>query len=145
MRIAQIELTRGRMTAIPDAVNWRNLSRHGGHKVGEYYGSDDTIEDYGGEWPIVELTYRTRVRPGEVIKLMGRAAYAKVFRAAYPPGQAQADDEALVFLEQARFPTSADGMIDVTSLEMAEALAYFEASNYVHAENAARVMQGVPE
>jgi len=94
--------------------------------------------------------YRTRIRPGEVIALLkdpsspNKGSYAKIFRAAYPHGAAPADDIALEFLEQAKFPYSEDGMIDVADIE--SALDYFLATpqNYIDQSDHDRVTQGWP-
>lgn len=59
MKLKKIELTAGRHTPIPDIGNWRNVSMHTldgvDYKVGEYSGTDTTIEDYTGVWPIVDI------------------------------------------------------------------------------------------
>ena len=56
MRIAQIELTAGRHTPIPDLENWRSVRVYNisgtDYKIGEYSGTDLSIEDYTGPWPI---------------------------------------------------------------------------------------------
>ncbi len=41
-----------------------------GINVGEYYGQDDTIADYTGEWPPVDREYRTLVTGQELMNLL---------------------------------------------------------------------------
>ena len=112
------------------------------------------IANYFGEWPssIPELeayspsaTYRTRVRPGEMIALIGKPGYPLIHRAAYPPGAAPGDDDALMFMEQARFPTSGDGFIELTDQLVTDALDYFITKNYIDEADKTRVLQGVSE
>lgn len=94
--------------------------------------------------------YRTRLKPGEVIALLKdpgsptKGSYAKIYRAAYPHGSAPADDLALEFLEQAKFPYSEDGMIDVA--EIIPGLTYFMSApqNYIDQDDFDRVVQGWP-
>jgi thiamine monophosphate kinase len=108
---------------------------------------DVVIADYYGELPldayITPAEYRTRVRPGEVIVLMGNQGYAKIYRAAYPQGNKPEDDDALCFIERARFPTSTDGLIDVADATMTSALDYFITANYITQADKIRIQLGV--
>lgn len=108
----------------------------------------ETIADYTGAWPVVTQQYRTRMRSGEVLALLKdpanptKGSYAKIHRAAYPKGSETGDNIALEFLEQAKNPYSADGMIDAVDLE--PGLDYFISVSYIDADDKARVMKGWP-
>jgi len=124
-------------------VNPRSM---GNKIVGKYVGADDTLPDYAGDsYPMP--TYRTTVRPGEMIALLGDQTYAALFRAAYPSGNAPSDDVALVFIERARYPSAEDGLIDLASDVVNDALDYFVGvpSLTFSAEDKARVLQGIEE
>lgn len=119
-------------------------------------GSDPVLlkAEYSGSLsldPFVPVkVYRKRITPGEAIALLkdpsspNKGSYAKIYRAAYPQGNKAENDVALEFLEQAKFPYSEDGMIDVNDIE--PALDYFLASpqNYIDQSDKDRVMQGWP-
>lgn len=113
-----------------------------GNCIGEYFGSLDeaALPSYGGDWPLPG--YRTKVNQGELIDILGTQPYAKIYRAAYPQGNKSEDDIALFFLERAKYPTSEDGLIDVTDSIVTDALDYFIAQGYMDAEDKARVIQG---
>ncbi len=97
--------------------------------------------EYSGVAPV---NYRTRITNGELIFLMEKLAFSKVFRAAYPQGNKPEDDEALYFFERGKYPIDSDGLIDVTSSTMTAALDYFIVSNYMTAADKTRIQQGMP-
>ena len=103
---------------------FNNAKSLGDKIVGEYTGADDTLTDYTGS-RYAGRQYRTRIHTGEIITLLGDLTYAAVFRAAYPPGAASADDIALVFLERMKFPIDGDGKVDTTDQVVIDALDYF--------------------
>ena len=114
--------------------------------VGKYTGADASLASYEGDrYPMP--TYRTKVRPGEMITLLGNQTYAALFRAAYPKGSASDDDVALVFIERARYPSTEDGLIDLASDVVVDALDYFVSKPVFtfSAEDKARVLLGVEE
>jgi len=124
-----------------------------GMVVGDYSGALP-LDDYVGEWPIKDTIYRTLVRPGELIGLLNddngapTRNYASIYREAYPQGNKPEDDVALEFLERAKFPTSADGLIDVTTPLVLAAMEYFRDDvKYagIDQDVVDRVIQGVPE
>ena len=118
--------------------------RVGSDIIGEYFGAatEGALPTYSGEWPIKNKSYRTQVRPGEIIDLMG-AGYAKVYRAAYPQGNKPEDDIALVFVERARNPISADSLIDVNSALVTAALDHFIDQGYITTPDKTRIQQGI--
>lgn len=127
---------------------FRNTRKIGSDIIGEYYGNASEVElpTYVGEWPPAPpATYRTRVRPGELIELIGNVGYSKIYRAAYPQGNKPEDDTALVFFEKARNPTSPDRLIDVNDPRVVAALDYFIVQTYITEADKTRVLQGVQE
>jgi hypothetical protein len=117
-----------------------------GKIVGEYLGNADaaTLPNYPGAWPVPVVRYRTELNPGEVLVLLGAEAYAAVFAAAYPNDGTPADPQALFFLESAKNPYSATGLIDVNVPPVTDAMAYFVAAGYITQADADRVTQGRP-
>lgn len=121
-----------------------------GTRIFEYFGTSDELvwATYTPPPPVQE--YRTRVLPGELIGLLDDDRgtpvknYAKIFRAAYPQGNKPEDDTALTFLERAKFPTSLDGMIDVTDPVVDQALSDFVAAGYITNTDKTRVQLGIP-
>lgn len=89
-------------------------------------------------------TRRYSLNPGEVLALLGATAYAAVYAAAYPRGETPADPQALFFLESAKHPYSANGLLDVNVPPVTDAMAYFVAVGYITQDDADRVTQGKP-
>ncbi len=137
MTIAQVELTNGRHTVLPDAGNWRNVSVVSiddiRHKVGEYRGTEPVTE-YTGEWPLPrDGARRTRLRPGEVIRLLPDVGYAKM-----------SNDNALMrFLDRIKFPDSSDGLVDVKAPFIAAGLDQAIAANHLVDADKLKVLRGV--
>lgn len=129
-----------------DFINERAIP--GGFEF-DYFGTSDVAT-----WPdstyVTPQKYRTRVLPGELIGLLDDDRgtpvknYAKIFRAAYPQGNKPEDDTALTFLERAKFPTSLDGMIEVTDPVVDQALNDFVTSGYITNTDKTRVQLGIP-
>lgn len=89
-------------------------------------------------------TYKTALKPGEIVQLLGPVAFAAINAAAYPTAGGPVDAQALFFIESAKFPYSDNGLIDVNKPPVTDAMAYFVAVGYITQTDADRVMQGKP-
>lgn len=103
----------------------------------------DLIADYSGVLPLTEYIapqeYRTDVTQRELMVLMQKQAFAKVYRAAHPQGNKVEDNDALFFFEIAAREQS----IDLTDPLTIAAFAGFVASNYLTQPEADMVLMGV--
>lgn len=120
-------------------------------------GNDTVKAKYHGNKSIAELKlagieidevppedeYKILVSFGELKDLFGATAFAKVFRAAYPPGTKAPDDMALFFFERAKDPTHPSGKIDLSDPILDQGLQYFISKGYITTDDAARIKQGV--
>lgn len=87
---------------------------------------------------------RYTLNPGEVLMLLGETAYAAVYNAAYPRDGAPVDPQALFFLESAKHPYSADGLLLVNRPPVTDAMNYFVSVGYITQADADRVTEGKP-
>lgn len=146
MRIAQVELTEGRFTVIPDMANWRSMSPYTVNgvdfKIGEYYGTDNTIDSYTGVWPIVEVVFKTTLTVDEFVNLFtpGELRKIRMLR-----DTESTDGDAINkswYLYELRME------VDLESAEVETMLDILVASSAVPMFNAARkatILAGVPQ
>lgn len=147
MRVVQFENT-GSVVAYPaeGITAFGHTVRVGDIIVGEYNGAagPETLQPYVGAWPPTAAGYKTELNPGEVLILLGAVAYAAVYAAAYPKDATPVDPQALFFLESAKHPYSANGLITVNEPPVTTALQYFVAMGYITQDDADRVIRGKP-
>lgn len=96
-------------------------------------------------WEDAVLTpiYRTRVTQGELIVLLEMECLCKIDEAAYPTGDAIRDGQAFYFFERAKFPTSQDGLFELTDEIMTQAFTYFVSKGYMTDADKERVTKGI--
>ena len=119
---------------------------HEGKIVGEYYGAatEEELPTWSGNWPLTKTEYKVALKSGEMMRLLGASAFAKINAAAYPTNGDPVDEDALFFMESAKYPYSDDGLIVVNISPVTDAMAYFVFKNYMTQEDADRAMQGQP-
>lgn len=119
---------------------------HGDLIVGEYNGhaTEEELPNWEGPWPLTETRYRVNLKPGEIMKLLGAGPFAKINTAAYPVDGSPVDENALFFMESAKYPYSDDGLITVNTAPVTEAMTYFVYKEYMTQEDADRVIRGIP-
>lgn len=95
---------------------------------------------------------KTIVTAGDLIALLDNEAsgtptprYAKIYREAYPQGNKPEDDMSLGFLERAKHPKRADGLIDLSDPMVETGLNYFRDNPVFNVSQADvdRVLAGV--
>lgn len=114
-----------------------------GNLVGQYHGAE-SLPTYTGAYPPARTAYRTALKPGEVMRLLGPAPFAAINAAAYPTDGTPVDPQALFFLESAKYPYSDDGLLLVDRAPVTDAMAYFVSVGYITPGDAARVIAGQP-